>query len=142
MRRWKPVNCDADSGIEPHSHVSVKHRMEDEEKSLFLPTSSWSSSSLLHSERTLEGVMLWCGGVFVCVCVVSGGVCVCVCGCVWVCVCVSVCVCARGCVHVCISISVCVMLSSFFYCVCVCVCVYVCVCACVCEREGGRERGD
>ena len=35
----------------------MKHRTKDEEKSLFLPTSSWSSSSLLHSERTLERII-------------------------------------------------------------------------------------
>ena len=54
LKSWKPANCSAESGIDPHSHVSVKHRTEDDEKSLFLLTSSWSSSSLLHSERTLE----------------------------------------------------------------------------------------
>ncbi|CAB1427139.1 unnamed protein product [Pleuronectes platessa] len=53
-KSWKPASCSAESGTDPHSHVSVKHSTEDEEKSLFLLSSSWSSSSLLHSERTLE----------------------------------------------------------------------------------------
>uniref|UniRef100_A0A3B3HY65 SCAN box domain-containing protein n=1 Tax=Oryzias latipes TaxID=8090 RepID=A0A3B3HY65_ORYLA len=40
--------------MESHSHVSVKHKTQEVEKSLFLLSSTLSSSILLQSERTLE----------------------------------------------------------------------------------------
>ena len=54
LNSWKPASCSAESGVDPHSQVSVKHKTEDEEKSLFLLTNSCSSSNLLHSDLTLE----------------------------------------------------------------------------------------
>ncbi len=53
LKSWKPYSCSAESGIDPHSHVSVKHKTEGEEK-FFFPTSSCGSSSLLHREGMLK----------------------------------------------------------------------------------------
>ena len=52
---WKPASCSA--GINQHSHVSVKHKTADEEKSLFFPNSSCNPSSLLDRERTLGRII-------------------------------------------------------------------------------------
>nr|XP_054603214.1 uncharacterized protein ndp isoform X2 [Nothobranchius furzeri] len=53
-RSWNPSKWSAQSRVCSLSHVSVKHKTEEEEKSLFRLISNASSSVLLLSERTLE----------------------------------------------------------------------------------------
>lgn len=40
LESWKPASCSPESGIHPHSHITVKYKTKDEEKSLIFPNSS------------------------------------------------------------------------------------------------------